>query len=214
MSLETELADLLAAPLATLVDGVYQVLADSRINQWDLPPSDRHALQVWGLLKGPLFRPGHQAESAPVLVPNVAGEQERRLIAPNQRLYLLGSYGREQVINGEDLTLRVGAVAGSGRVLAICSRPLPAEDIPQALRAVYANFSAPAVRFLNSSVAAFVEVAWRWSAAVGVFRRYPCPDGLDEIDAWFAQFETCRQQVLAGMVRIDPALADPDLASI
>src|SRR5260370_19275754 len=100
VSLETEIADVLAAPLATLLDVTHQVLADSSIDQWDLPPSDQHALRAWGLPEGPLFRPGLQAESAPVLVPNVSGERERQLIEPQQRLYLLRSYGGELMCNG------------------------------------------------------------------------------------------------------------------
>jgi hypothetical protein len=80
--LETEIADVLAAPLETLLDVTHRVLAGSSIDQWDLPPSDRHALRAWGLPNGPLLRPGLQAESAPALVPTVAGERERRLIAP------------------------------------------------------------------------------------------------------------------------------------
>jgi len=214
VSLETEIADVLAAPLATLLDVTHQVLADSSIDQWDLPPSDQHALRAWGLPEGPLFRPGLQAESAPVLVPNVSGERERQLIEPQQRLYLLGSYGGELMSNGEDLTLRVGAVAGSGRVLSIRSRPLTVEDIARPLRAHYADFYAPAVRFFNSSVAAFVEVAWRWRAAVMVFRRYLGPDEEDEMDVWFDRQEAILQQVLAGMVRIDHALAEPQLDAI
>ena len=221
MSLEAEIAHLLAAPLETLLDVNHQVRADSRIDQWNLPPSDRHALRAWGLPKRPLFRPGLQAESAPTLVPNVAGERERRLIASGQRLYLLGAYG-SLVVNGEDLTLRVGADASSGRVVGIRSRPLTVEDIPRVLRADYTGYYQPAVRFLNSSVAAFVEVAWRWRAAVEALRRYPYPDNKvddlvawkDELDAYYARQEASRQHVLAGMVRIDPALADPQLESI
>ena len=72
MSLETELAALLAAPVATLVDDTHRVPVDSRIARWDLPPSDLHALRDWGFPEGPLFRPGLQhIESAPVLLPPV-----------------------------------------------------------------------------------------------------------------------------------------------
>lgn len=212
--LELEIADVLAAPLETLLDLAHQVPVDAQVDQWDLPPSDQHALRAWGLPEGPLFRPGLQTESAPVLVPNVAGERERRLITPVQRLYLLGSYGSEQVRMGEDLTVRVGAVVGSGRVLGIRSRPLTVEDLPLLLRTHYADFSQPAVWFFNSSVAAFLEVAWRWRAAVMVLRRYPCPDKADELDAWFHRREAVLQQILAGMVRIDHALADPHLDSM
>lgn len=214
MTLETEIAEVLAAPLETLLDLTHQVLADSRIDQWDLPPSDRHALRAWGLPEGPLFRPGLQAASAPVLVPNVAGECERRLIAPDQRLYVLGRYGSELLFNGEDLTYRVGAVVGSGRVLGMHSRPLTIEDIPQVLRALPPDFSRSAVRFINSSVAAFVEVGWRWRAALTVLLRYPCPNELEEMDAWYDQQDAVFPQVLAGMVRIDPALAEPQLDSL
>jgi hypothetical protein len=220
--LESEIADVLAAPLATLLDVAHQALADASIEQWDLPPSDQQALQAWGLPEGPLFRPGLQIDSAPVLVPNVAGERERQLIEPQQRLYVLGTYGSEHRDGGEDLSLRVGAVASSGRVLGIRSRPLTVEDIAPGLRDNYADFSQPAVHFFNASVAAFVEVAWRWRAIVMVLRRYPGPDNTvddvqawkDELDAWYARVEAVRQQVLAGMVRIDPALAEPQLDSL
>jgi hypothetical protein len=127
---------------------------------------------------------------------------------------LLGTYGSKKDINGEDLTLRVGAVAGSGQVLSIRSRPLTDEDIPRALRAGYAGFYQPSALFLNSSVAAFVEVAWRWRAVVEALGRYRCPYAADELDAWFERQEASRQQVLAGMARIDPALADPQLDSL
>ena len=216
MSLETELAALLAAPLATLVDDTHRVPVDARIARWDLPPSDLHALRDWGLPDGPLFRPGLHSESAPVPVPTVVGDGARRLIAPEQRLYLLGSYGSDLVIDGEHMTMRVGAVVGSGQVLGIRSRPLTVADMPPALRAYYADSytPTPAVRFFNSSVAAFVEVAWRWRAAVSVLGRYPCPEEVDELAAWFDRHNACLQQVLAGMVRIDQALADPHLASL
>lgn len=214
MSLETELAALLTAPLATLVDDHHRVPVDSRIARWDLPPADLHTLRTWGLPDGPLFRPGLQSGSAPVLVPLITGEGERRLIAPDQRLYLLGAYGSELVVDGEKVTMRVGAVGGSGRVLGIRPRPLPVDDLPPQLQTYYAMLYQPAVRFFNSSVAAFVEVAWRWRAAVEVLGRYPCPEGEDELAAWFARRDTCRQQILAGMVRIDPALADPHLAAM
>jgi hypothetical protein len=214
VSLETEIADVLAAPLATLLDVTHQVLVGSHVDQWHLPPSDQRALRAWGLPDGPLFRPGLQNESAPVLVPNASGEWEQQIIEPQQRLYLLGSYGSEHVVGGEDVTLRVGAVAGGGRVLGIRSRPLTVEDIAQPLRAHYSDFSQPAVQFFNSSVAAFVEVAWRWRAAVMELRRYPCPDEEGEGAVWFDRKEAALQQVLAGMVRIDHALADPQLDSI
>ena len=214
MSLEMEIADVLAAPLETLLDATHQVLADATIDRWDLPSSDRHALRAWGLPKGPLFRPGLQVESAPVLVPNVAGARERRLIAPDQRLYVLGWYGNERVYNGEDLTFRVGAIVGSGRVLGIRSRPLTSEDMPPVGRAYYGESYSPSVHFINSSLAAFVEVSWRWRAAVAVLLRYPCPNELDKIETHYYQQEAVRQQVLAGMVRIDSALADPQLDSI
>jgi hypothetical protein len=126
---------------------------------------------------------------------------------------LLGSYGGEQVRNGQDLTVRVGAVAGSGRVLGIRPRPLTVEDIARALRADDADFYRPAVSFFTSSVAAFVEVAWRWRAVLVVLGRYPCPAAEDELGAWFDRQEDGLRQVLAGVVRVDHALSEPHLDS-
>lgn len=217
MSLESEIVDVLEAPLATLVVVGNRVPVGSIIDQWDLPQSDLHALRDWGLPEGPLFRPSIQVESAPVLVPNIAGERERRLIDPNQRLYLLGSYGSEVVMSdGENLTIRVGVVAGSGRVLGVRTRPLMVEDIHPQLRERHPDLYHPSVRFFNSSVAAFVEVAWRWYAAVKVLRRDAAPDSRswDEFEAWLDQQEACLHQFLTGMVRIDNALADQQLESI
>src|SRR5258707_14518226 len=89
VSLETEIADVLAAPLATLLDVTHQVLADSSIDLWDLSAYDQHALRACGLPEGPLFRPGLQAESAPDLVANVAGERDRQLVHQQPRVDLL-----------------------------------------------------------------------------------------------------------------------------
>ncbi len=48
---------------------------------------------------------------------------------------------------------------------------------------------------------------------MAVLGRYHCPDEEDEIDVWFDRQEAILQQVLAGMVRIDHTLAEPQLDS-
>jgi hypothetical protein len=43
---------------------------------------------------------------------------------------------------------------------------------------------------------------------------YPCPEGEDELKVWFDWHDTYLQQILAGMVRLEQALADLHLASM
>jgi SUKH-4 immunity protein len=209
MSIEERLEAVMAAPLERIV------AADQRerppitvVGRWDLPEKDRFALAEWGLPTDLVMKPEIQHAAEPLLVPNVAGERERRLIAAEQRLYRLGWWG------SHDLTPKMGAVAGDGRVLGIQDAPLTAADLHPDLREVYADLNRPAVMFLNSSTAQLVELAWRWRAAVAVFRdlhlqepHYSRPE--EEHRAHFERIEACERIVLAGMNAIDPAI-DPD----
>jgi hypothetical protein len=103
-------------PLPSLIQPKVQVRAGAVIDQWRLPESDRSALRTWGLPEGPLLYPTPQAESQPVLVPNIASESERRLLSADRRLYLLGTYGADF---DPSLSIRVGAVANTGQVIGI-----------------------------------------------------------------------------------------------
>ena len=156
-------------PMTVLQPNV-QVRAGAVIDPWRLPESDRSALRTWGLPEGPLLHPTPQAESQPVLVPNIASESERRLLSADRRLYLLGTYGADF---DPSLSIRVGAVADTGQVIGIRARPVTTDDIAEQLRAYHPNLYHPAVCYFNGSVAAFVEVAWRWRAAVELLRAHP-----------------------------------------
>ncbi|MBQ1023961.1 SUKH-4 family immunity protein [Micromonospora sp. C95] len=184
------------------------------IGQWHLPESDRSALRLWGLPDGPLLRPTPQAGSRPTLTPNVAGEPERRLISADHRLYLLGVYGADFDAN---LSIRVGAVAGTGRVMGIRARPMTTDDLAEQLRAYHPNLYHPAVCYFNASVAAFVEVAWRWHAAVELLRAHPDPHytaPLEEHEQHHAEVERSCATFLTRMTSLDPTLDDRDLGSL
>jgi SUKH-4 immunity protein len=205
---------LLDAPLPSVVELQAQVQAAAVADQWDLPESDRLALRRFGLPEGPLLRPTPQAEAYATLTPNVAGELERRLISADQQLYLLGVYGADF---DADLTIRVGAVAGTGRVLGIRARPVTTDDLHQQLRPYHPNLYHPAVCYFNSSVTAFVEVAWRWRAAVELLRAHPEPHytaNFQEHERHHAEAERSLATFLASMTELDPTLGDPDLASL
>ena len=199
MSVEERLRAVMAAPLASLVAlDRRERPAASVVERWDLPEKDRAALADWGLPTDLLMRPVIQDAAEPLLAPNVAGERERRLIDAGQRLYQLGWWGRH------DLTPKIGAVASDGRVLGLRDAPVTAADLPPALREVYADLYHPAVTFLNSSIAQFVDIAWRWHAAVAILREFQ----LQEPD--FARIEACERIVLDGVEAIDPAIDADD----
>ncbi|GAB2844543.1 hypothetical protein GCM10027176_55320 [Actinoallomurus bryophytorum] len=181
------------------------------VERWEIPEKDRLALAEWGLPTDLIMKPEFQHATEPLLVPNVAAEQERRLIAADQRLYHLGWWG------SHDLTPKMGAVAGDGRVLGIRDAPVTAADLHPDLREVYADLYQPAVMFLNSSMAQLVELAWRWRSAVAIFRdlhlqepHHSRPE--EEQHAHFARIKACERVVLAEVAAIDPAIDadDPD----
>lgn len=155
-----------------MIEPQAQVRFGAVIEQFRLPGSDRSALQTWGLPDGPLPRPTPQAGARPTLVPNVAGEPERRLIAADQELYLLGVYGADF---DADLAIRVGAVAGAGQVMGMRARPMTTDEIAEQPHAYHPDLYHAAVCYFNASVAAFVEVAWRWRTAVELLRSHPNP---------------------------------------
>ncbi|MFI7549554.1 SUKH-4 family immunity protein [Micromonospora sediminimaris] len=213
-SLYDEMLAVLDAPLSSVIEPRSQVRVGAVIGQWHLPESDRSALRLWGLPDGPLLRPTPQAGSRPTLTPNVAGEPERRLISADHRLYLLGAYGADFDAN---LSIRVGAVAGTGRVMGIRARPMTTDDLAEQLRAYHPNLYHPAVCYFNASVAAFVEVAWRWHAAVELLRAHPDPHytaPLEEHEQHYAEVERSCATFLTRMTSLDPTLGDRDLGSL
>jgi hypothetical protein len=201
------------APLSTLIEPAVQIQVGA-VNEWRLPEPDRRALHTYGLPDGPMLRPRPQEVPEPVLVPNVAGERERRLIAPNQRLYLLGVCGTD---HDPELTIRVGAVAETGQVLGIRARPVTTADIHIQLREVYPDLYHPSVCYFNASIAAFVEVAWRWRAAVELIRSHKGPHysaPYEEHERHHAEVQECCEMFLARMTELDPTLSDENLESV
>ena len=196
----------LDAPLDSLIVPAVQVHFGEIVDRWDLPPEDRAALRRWGLPKSHLALPEPQDEAEPTLVPNVAGPAERALLAPDQRLYRLGWWGMD------DRSPAIGAVAGDGRVMVILRAPLTVADLPFSLQPYYPDFHRAAVQFVNSSVAHYVEVAWRWYAANAVYQRMDRPPS-SEVLAYLALEIEQRRRLLAGLTAIDPSIGDEALGS-
>jgi len=98
-------------------------------------------------------------------VPNLAGPYERGLANEGQRLYDLGFWGPSPD------SFVVAVVPGEGRVLCLLPAPVTAEEIPEVLRPYHPGLHKPAVSFFSSSVAQYVETAWRWHGALGVIRK-------------------------------------------
>lgn len=201
LSVEQRVAAAMTAPLEEiLVPGKAVKPREDLVRLWDLPESDRQALLRWGLPEDSDMTPFFQAGADPALVPNVAGERERQAASPGDRLYTLARWGLDE--------LRVGAVAGTGRVLVVRPEPFTVDDLPLGLREFYAGLYHPAVEFFNSSVARFVEASWRWYAAGGIAselrRDEPATDRpREEHEAWFSRLRDCERIILEHIERID-----------
>lgn len=212
--LEEQFMAIADAKLSSLVEPEAAVPAGVVVEQWQLPEEDRVALRAWGLPDGPMLRPVPQTEKQPVLTPNIAGDLERRLLRPEATLYRLGVYGSDF---DPQLSIRVGAVAGTGQVMGIRGRPVTTADIHVQLQPYHPNLYHPAVCYFSQSVVAFLEVAWRWRAAVEVLRAYPEPPGCAPIEEheWYqAEIERSCAMFLACMTQLDPTLGDGDLNSV
>ena len=182
------------------------------VRQWDLPESDRQALLRWGLPEGGDMYPLFQSGVDPELVPNVAGERERQVASPGDRLYTLTDWGLNEL-------LRIGAVAGTGRVLKIQPEPLTVDDLPLAARKFYPGLYHPSVEFFNSSVAQFVETSWRWHVAGGIAAGLweDAPPGdrpWEEHEAWFRRLKGCERIILEHIERIDGHVRADDTGTL
>jgi hypothetical protein len=204
-SVEDRVATAMTAPLEkVIVEGQVVRPREDLVRQWDLPESDRQALLRWGLPHGDHMRPLFQTGADPALVPNLAGERERQAASPGDRLYTLVHWGREE------LQLRIGAVAGTGRVLKIRPKPTTVDDLPPVLRESNAGLYHPSVEFFSSSVTQFVETTWRWHVAGNIAAELwqdPHPPRYDrpweEHEAWFSRLHDCERIILEHIERID-----------
>jgi len=212
LSVEDRVAAVMTAPLEKVLVAAQVVTPpEDLVRQWDLPEPDRQALLRWGLPHDNHMRPLFQAGADPALVPNLAGARELQAASPGQRLYTLVHWGREE------LQLRIGAVAGTGRVLKIQPKPTTADDLPLAFREANADLYHPSVQFFSSSVAQFVETSWRCHAAKRTAKelwleepRYDRP--WEEHEVWFSRLCRCEQIILEHIERIDRHVHadDPD----
>ncbi|MEU3648001.1 SUKH-4 family immunity protein [Lentzea sp. NPDC034063] len=209
---EERLAEVMTAPLDSIVDAGAQVRPSEQVmREWRLPETDLSALSRWGLPTDLLQTPDFQSESEPVLVPNVAGPLESRLITREDRLYRLGRWG------SHDLTPWVGAVAGDGRVMAIREEPVTAQDVHPDLREYYRDLYHPSVDFINSSVARLVEISWRWRAVARILTGlehslFGAPREVAE--AFYDRVREYERIVLGHVERIDGHLRADDPSSL
>jgi hypothetical protein len=214
LSVEDHVAAAMTSPLEeVVVAGQVVRPPEDLVRQWDLPEADRYALLRWGLPDDNLLRPQFQAGPDPALVPNLAGERERQEASPGQRLYSLVHWGREE------LQLRIGAVAGTGRVLKIQPKPTTAEYLHPALREANAGLYHPSVEFFSSSVAQFVETLWRFHAATCIaselWQEEPDNDRpWEEYEAWFSRLHDCERIILEHIERIDPHVRADDAGTL
>jgi hypothetical protein len=206
--IEERLATAMTLPMEAVFDSSVAVRpSPSLLASWDLPVLDRAALLEWGLPDDEIMTPRFQSHREPALVPNVAGELERRWVDGSERLYDLGFWG------GHELTPHMGVAAGAGRVLAIRERPMTTADLHPQVQAFYPNLYHPAVDFINTSLRQLVEVAWRWRAAVHVLREVREPaetDSAVEVDAFFTRLYAYNQTVLRHMARLDEGIDPQD----
>jgi hypothetical protein len=213
LSVEERVAAVMTAPLEQLVVARLAVRPpENLIRQWDLPESGRQALLRWGLPEDSDGMTAHfQAGAGPALVPNVAGERERQVASPGDRLYTLAHYGMQE--------LRVGAVAGTGRVLMLRPEPVTIDDFHPMARKFYPDLYHPSVEFFNSSVAQFVEVSWRWHAAGEPLSELQLDESgggrpRQEHEAWFNRLQGCERIILEHIERIDGHVRADDTGTL
>ncbi|WP_160311190.1 SUKH-4 family immunity protein [Streptacidiphilus anmyonensis] len=199
-AVQEELRRVLSQPVERLIVVEDQLLIPEA-EGWGIPDSDRRALSERGLPRLPLFTARPQFGADPALVPNRAGPQERRLVNDGQRLYDLGFWGPRAD------SFVVGVVPGDGRVLCLLPAPVTAEDIPKVLRPYHAGLHKPAVSFFSSSVAQYVETAWRWYSAIRIIRRAgePAPTAPEEaVVHHYDRLYGCVELIVDAARRLDP----------
>ncbi|MEU3342419.1 SUKH-4 family immunity protein [Streptomyces sp. NPDC006668] len=203
VAVQGELQLVLSRPLEQLITVEDQVLIPDAWG-WDIPEGDRRTLTDRGLPRHQLFTPRPQASEGPVLVPNLAGPCERRLAIEGQWLYDLGFWGPSAD------SFVVAVVPGEGRVLRLLPAPITAEDIPEVLRPYHPGLHKPAVSFFNSSVAQYVETAWRWHGALGVIRKAEehAPTAPEEaVVRHYDRLYACVEFVVDAVRRLDSSVA-------
>ncbi|MEZ0107988.1 hypothetical protein ABH920_001986 [Catenulispora sp. EB89] len=115
-------------------------VAPPAVGAWNLPSADIDALRAWGV---PIFR---ETGRSPIqLVGAIQSDELPSMMARGYSAYGIGRYWRREI----------GALEHSGTVIGV-----PYETTDDATSDATSDLS-----FLNSSVKAFLEIAWRWGAA-------------------------------------------------
>jgi hypothetical protein len=207
-SIQDALRQVLSQPVSRLVTAESRIAVEAA-KGWDLPEADRAALYEWGLPRTPLFTP-RQADTLPTVLPNRAGEHERRLVRNGQRLYVLGYWG------SDPSSCVAGVVPGEGRVLCLLPAPITVDDLPEVLRPYNQGLHKPAVAVFSSSVAQYVETAWRWQAALQIIQQIEEPDTAGEADCMrhYDRVYSCVELVVDAARHIDPQTEADDLPSV
>ncbi|MFI0966499.1 SUKH-4 family immunity protein [Streptomyces sp. NPDC021080] len=203
-SVQEALGRVLSQPVSCLVTAASRVAVES-VACWDLPDDDRAALLEWGLPRLPLFTPHPQVGAVPTLLPNRVGAYERHLVEDGLRLYEVGHWGPDANSSV------VAVVPGEGRVLCLRPAPITVDDLPEVLRPYNQGLHKPAVSFFSSSVAQYVETAWRWHAALRILRRIEEPEftvGEAELLRHYDRLHLLVERVVDAAARIDPAVEE------
>ncbi|RPE39234.1 hypothetical protein EDD90_2220 [Streptomyces sp. Ag109_O5-1] len=144
-------------------------------------------------------------------MPNRAGEYERRLVKDGVRLYEMGYWGPDAS------SFVVAVVPGEGRVLCLLPAPITVDDLPEVLRPYHQGLHKPAVSFFSSSVAQYVETAWRWHAALQILQQIEEPEftvGEAEYLRHHDRLYSLVELVVDAVGRIDPAAEGEGLPSV
>lgn len=145
---------------------------------WKVPDADLAALRHWGVPIVPDPRPEHRVQ----LAGDVQQEPDPRIATDDGiRAYMMGTYWR----------MRIGAIEHTGTVIGVRT----AEDA-----ASFGN----SVVYINSTVAFFLETAWRWAYASTALRALPAQD--------YDHLYDCLDEFRAFVHRLDPA-TDPEPGS-
>ncbi|WP_037619868.1 hypothetical protein [Streptomyces aureus] len=95
--------------------------------------------------------------------------------------------------------------------------PITVDDLPEVLRPYHQGLHKPAVSFFSSSVARYVETAWRWHAALGVLRQIEEPEvmaGEAEHLRHHDHLYSLVELVTEAVGRIDPVAEGEGLTSV
>lgn len=197
--MEDELARVLSAPIDSLIVADRRITVGAVVEQWDLPAGDRDALRHWGLPASRFLNPSYQCGVEPALTPHQTAGAEVCCTGPQQQLYALVTWGQRTV----------GAVASSGRVLGLLPAPITVADLPAVLRPHCPDLDIPAVAFISSTAAQFVETSWRWDASLQVLTEIQEPAFTEPeaaLTRYFARVRSCLDLVLAAATLVDTAI--------